>query len=103
MVTSLVKNQPYILSDEPTQSLVVVCPGRGGIVTEWRTQDQKIFYMDKERFADPALSVRGGIPLLFPICGNLPEDTYTLDGESYKLKQHGFARNLPWQVTQQID
>ncbi len=101
MPTNPGQNQPYILSDETTQSMVVVVPKRGGIVTDWRTQDQKIFYMDKERFADPSLSVRGGIPLLFPICGNLPEDTYTLDGESYKLKQHGFARTLPWEVTQQ--
>ncbi len=91
----------YILSDEPTQSLVVVVPERGGIITDWRIQDQKIFYMDKERFADPTLSVRGGIPLLFPICGNLPDDTYTIDGQSYKLKQHGFARTLPWEMTQQ--
>ncbi|GGA42362.1 aldose epimerase [Okeania sp. KiyG1] len=95
------QNQPYILSDETTQSLVVVVPERGGIITDWRTQDQKIFYMDKERFADPTLSVRGGIPLLFPICGNVVDDTYTLDGESYKIKQHGFARTLPWEVTQQ--
>ena len=101
MVTNVGQNQPYILSDEPTQSLVVVVPGRGGIVTDWRTQDQKIFYMDKERLADPNLSVRGGIPLLFPICGNLPEDTYTSNGETYKLKQHGFARSLPWEVTRQ--
>ena len=55
--------QPYILSDETSQSLVVVVPERGGIITDWRIQDQKIFYMDKERFADPTLSVRGGIPL----------------------------------------
>jgi len=27
--------------------------------------------MDTERFKDPTLSVQGGIPLLFPICGNL--------------------------------
>ncbi|MGD1807818.1 aldose epimerase [Dapis sp. BLCC M126] len=101
MPTNPGQNQPYILSDETTQSMVVVVPERGGIVTDWRTQDQKIFYMDKERFADPTLSVRGGIPLLFPICGNLPDDTYTLDGESYKLKQHGFARTLPWAVTNQ--
>ena len=101
MPTNVGQNQPYILSDEPTQSLVVVVPERGGIVTDWRTQDQKIFYMDQERFADPTLSVRGGIPLLFPICGNLLEDTYTLNGETYKLKQHGFARTLPWEVTQQ--
>lgn len=94
-------HQPYILSDETSQSLVVVVPERGGIITDWRIQDQKIFYLDKERFADPTLSVRGGIPLLFPICGNLPDDTYTLDGQSYQLPQHGFARTSPWEVTQQ--
>ncbi|MDY7022123.1 MAG: aldose epimerase [Cyanobacteriota bacterium] len=26
---------------------------------------------------------------------------YTLDGQTYQLKQHGFARTLPWFVTQQ--
>ncbi|MGB3508269.1 MAG: aldose epimerase [Microcoleaceae cyanobacterium] len=93
--------QPYILSDETSQSLVVIVPDRGGIITDWRIQDQKIFHMDKERFADPTLSVRGGIPLLFPICGNLPDDTYTLDGETYQLPQHGFARTSPWEVSQQ--
>jgi galactose mutarotase-like enzyme len=48
------------------------------------------------------LSVRGGIPILFPICGNLPDNTYTYQGQSYTLKQHGFARDLPWQVTDQV-
>ncbi len=89
----------YILSDGNAQ--VAVVPQRGGIVTSWQVEGQEIFYMDTERFKDPTLSVRGGIPLLFPICGNLPEDTYTLNGQTYQLKQHGFARNLPWQATAQ--
>lgn len=94
-------SQTYILSDESTASYVKVFPKRGGIVTEWIWQNQPIFYLDRERFLDPSLSVRGGIPLLFPICGNLVDDTYQYQGKSYKLKQHGFARNLPWEVTQQ--
>ncbi len=48
------------------------------------------------------MSVRGGIPILFPICGNLPDNTYTYNGQTYTLKQHGFARDLPWQVTEQV-
>ncbi len=91
----------YILSNESSAAEVSVVPERGGIITLWRVQDQDIFYLDTERFRDPALSVRGGIPLLFPICGNLPDDTYTLNGQTYQLKQHGFARNLPWEVTDQ--
>lgn len=89
----------YVLSDGNSQ--VAVVPERGGIVTSWQIQGQEIFYLDTDRFQDPALSVRGGIPLLFPICGNLPENTYSLNGQTYQLQQHGFARNLPWQATAQ--
>jgi len=92
----------YILSDETANSQVEVVPERGGIITRWRVQGQEILYLDTERFANPNLSVRGGIPVLFPICGNLPDNTYTYKGQQYTLKQHGFARDLPWEVTEQV-
>lgn len=91
----------YILSDQAAQSQLKVIPERGGIVTSWSVQGQEIFYLDTERLTHPDLSVRGGIPILFPICGNLPDNTYTHKGQSYTLKQHGFARDLPWEVTDQ--
>lgn len=91
----------YILSDEDAQSQIEVVPERGGIITKWRLQGQEILYLDTERFANPDLTVRGGIPILFPICGNLPDNTYTYQGQQYTLKQHGFARDLPWEVTEQ--
>ncbi len=92
----------YILTDQDAQSSVEVVPERGGIITRWSLQGQDILYLDAERFTDPNLSVRGGIPILFPICGNLPNNTYTHNGETYTLKQHGFARDLPWEVTDQV-
>jgi galactose mutarotase-like enzyme len=64
-------------------------------------QGREVLYLDADRFADPTLSIRGGIPILFPICGNLPNNTYTHQGKSYTLKQHGFARDLPWTVSEQ--
>lgn len=91
----------YILADTVAQSQVRVVPERGGIVTSWQIKGQEIFFLDTERFKDPTLSVRGGIPILFPICGNLTDDTYIVNGQSYKLVQHGFARVLPWEATQQ--
>jgi galactose mutarotase-like enzyme len=91
----------YLLSDEVASSEVKIVPEKGGIVTEWSWQNQDIFYLDRERFQDPQLSVRGGIPLLFPICGNLVGDSYQHGRKTYQLAQHGFARNLPWEVTQQ--
>ncbi|MFN6483643.1 MULTISPECIES: aldose epimerase [unclassified Nostoc] len=92
----------YILSDENAGSQLEVVPERGGIITRWRIQGQEIFYLDTERFANPDLTVRGGNPILFPICGNIPDNTYTHNGQQYTLKQHGFARDLPWEVTDQV-
>lgn len=91
----------YILKDLESNSRLEIVPEKGGIVTDWTIQGQKIFYLDKERFKNPQLSVRGGIPILFPICGNLPDNTYFYQEKSYILKQHGFARDLPWVVKSQ--
>jgi galactose mutarotase-like enzyme len=74
-------------------------PERGGLVCGWRCNGQELLYFDAERFADPGKSVRGGIPVLFPICGNLPDDTLELPQGRFKLPQHGFARDLPWSLT----
>jgi len=47
--------------------------------------------------ADPAHWGRHA-PLLFPIVGRLPDDTYLHQGQSYKLPQHGFARDQEFQL-----
>jgi galactose mutarotase-like enzyme len=101
---SLVQKQyeTYILSDETTDSVLEVVPKKGGIITRWCVDGKEILYLDKERFTNPELSVRGGVPILFPICGNLPENTYSYDGQDYTLKQHGFARDLEWQIEGQL-
>lgn len=90
----------FRLTDGAAQSVLEVVPDRGGIVTRWAIQGQELLYLDRDRYQDPNLSIRGGIPILFPICGNLPDNRYQLpSGETGILKQHGFARDLPWMVT----
>ncbi len=37
-------------------------------------------------------------PVLFPIVGRLKHDTLRHEGRAYRLTQHGFARDLPWEV-----
>jgi galactose mutarotase-like enzyme len=69
--------ETYTLTDDSAESKLEVVPERGGIITGWQVKGKEILYLDAERFANPALSVRGGIPILFPICGNLPNNTYT--------------------------
>ncbi len=91
----------YVLSDRATPARLEIVPERGGIITSWQVQGRELLYLDTARFGDPSLSVRGGIPILFPICGNLPGNSYTHDDQTYTLKQHGFARDLPWEVMDQ--
>lgn len=58
--------------------LLRLVPERGGLLSGWRCNGRELLYLDEARFADPALSVRGGMPVLFPICGNLPADQLPL-------------------------
>lgn len=46
--------------------------------------------------ADPAVWARHA-PLLFPIVGKLAQDRYTLAGQGYTMKGHGFARDLDFE------
>jgi galactose mutarotase-like enzyme len=76
-----------------------VVPERGGLVVGWRCSGEERLYFDAERFADPTKSVRGGIPVLFPVCGNLPGNALGLPQGRFPMPQHGFARDLPWHLT----
>ncbi|KAA9338561.1 aldose 1-epimerase family protein [Hymenobacter busanensis] len=50
--------------------------------------------------ADAAVWARHA-PVLFPIVGRLPEDTYYHNGQAYRLPQHGFARDREFALVQQ--
>jgi galactose mutarotase-like enzyme len=80
-----------------------VVPERGGLVTGWQCGGRELVYLDLERFLDPAQSVRGGIPVLFPICGGLPNNSLPLPQGTFSLPQHGFARQQPWQLSALAD
>src|SRR5262249_3495910 len=47
---------------------------------------------------DRTANVRGGNPVLFPSPGKLVDDTWQRGGQRGSMKQHGFARNLAWEV-----
>jgi len=73
------------------------CPERGGVITNWVSDGKEILYFDEKRFLDKTKSIRGGIPILFPICGNLNISSSVFGKEFLPLPQHGFARDLQWQ------
>ncbi len=89
------------LSSPSGRDSLRLVPERGALVSHWQVAGRDLLYFDAERFRDPAQSVRGGIPLLFPICGNLPGDRYEWEDRRYSLKQHGFARDRAWTVVEQ--
>ena len=95
------KSSPYShweYSHSEYDSLIKIVPERGGLITEWISEGKELLYFDLERFMNNDKSVRGGIPILFPICGDLSEG-YKVGDKKYFLKQHGFARDLPWSIS----
>ena len=79
---------PFELTDGDAAATVV--PERGGLVTRFAVGARELLYLDPATHADPTMNVRGGVPVLFPFAGRPPPGS--------ALKQHGFARTLPWRV-----
>ena len=52
--------------------------------------------------ADPAVWGRHA-PLLFPVIGRLQNGQYTLNGQTYTISAHGFARDSRFEVAEQSD
>ncbi len=87
------KNNPILKIETiktPEGGEVSFCPERGGIITSIRLKGKEILYLDKETFKNTEVNVKGGVPILFPNAGPIPEGIKTKDLKN--LKQHGFAR-----------
>src|SRR6201996_3157981 len=80
------------LTDEEAHAEVV--PERGAIISRFDVGGTPILYLDLATLEDPTKNVRGGVPFLFPTAGRLENDRY----QGREMKQHGFARNLPFTV-----
>ncbi|MTV81179.1 aldose 1-epimerase family protein [Lactobacillus sp. CRM56-3] len=52
--------------------------------------------------ADPKFWGRHA-PILFPIVGRLKDDQYRLNGQTYHMTQHGFARDMDFMVVEHED
>ena len=93
-----IKNLGNSLKRENIKTLegseVSFSPERGGIITSLKLDGKEILYLDEETFNNLNSSVKGGIPILFPNAGPIPDEIKT---EEYaNLKQHGFARDMKW-------
>jgi galactose mutarotase-like enzyme len=77
---------------------VTIAPERGGSVTRFDVDEQRVLFMDDDTLHDATKNVRGGVPVLFPSPGKLTNDAWSRAGRRGSMKQHGFARNLPWRT-----
>ncbi len=92
--------ESLVLGDSASRGSLVLAPSRGGLATRLVLGGVDVFYLDEATLADPTKNVRGGNPVLFPQPGKLTGDAFTHAASAMAgtLKQHGFARNLPWDV-----
>jgi len=88
----------YEIKDVETNSWFRISPKRGGIVTSYGVNGEEQLYFEQPTFDDPTANIRGGIPILFPICGQLVNKTYEWDEKTYLMDNHGVARTNPWAV-----
>ncbi|WP_026694224.1 hypothetical protein [Peribacillus kribbensis] len=89
----------YQLTSPDGSAWVKIAPERGGIITGFGVGHTELLFLNEETLHNLSKNVRGGIPVLFPISGQLKNSEYDWDGTTYKMKNHGFARNLSWQVS----
>lgn len=88
----------YRISNVDDTSWITVCPERGGIIIGYGVDGKENLYLNKETLYDRKQNIRGGIPILFPISGQLESGSYEWQGESYQMPNHGLARIHPWEV-----
>ena len=86
------------LRDHEADAVAKVAPGSGGLVSAWRVGEEEVLHLDPPDRLDPSGHVRGGIPVLFPLAGRLPNEEYGVGGQTYRLPLHGFARDCAWEA-----
>jgi galactose mutarotase-like enzyme len=97
-VFNVSRGSTLVLSDGAARSSVSVVPTRGAIATSFRVEDRELLYLDESTLSDRAKNVRGGVPVLFPSPGRLEGDRFVRGAKRGAMRQHGFARELPWEV-----
>lgn len=80
-------------------SKATISPDRGAHLLTLDVRGAAVLAHNERSFEDPTQSIRGGVPLLFPMAGRLPEDSFPEIGT--RMPQHGFARNRAWTVLEQ--
>ena len=96
--TSMTPFETIVLKSPTADATAVLAPERGGMLTRLSIDGRSLLYLDEATLVDPARSVRGGNPVLFPSPGPLAGDRLAWGGRTGNMKQHGLARQRPFTV-----
>lgn len=80
---------------------VEILPERGAIVSRWTYKGKRILYEDAN--LENVHIIRGGMPILFPLCGQLQDDVFHYNEKQFRLTRHGFARDYKWEIVELQD
>lgn len=83
---------------EDDRARVELLPTRGALVSRYAVDGRDVLFLDEATVVDPSKNVRGGVPLLFPNPGPLPQGAWPGDA----LGQHGFARRSAFDVVSAV-
>ncbi|WP_199032913.1 aldose epimerase [Ralstonia sp. ASV6] len=96
--------------DDPSAegSMLLLAPEAGGRLVRWRHLGEEILFWPEHADWSNLAKVRGGNPLLFPFIGRHFVDGKIgqwrdARGQVHTLPQHGFARDLPFEVEDASD
>jgi galactose mutarotase-like enzyme len=93
---NLARKERHMFTIE-NQLLTATFNAKGAELTSITSQETGLEYMWN---GDPAFWAKHS-PILFPIVGQLKNNTYLHQGKSYQLPRHGFARERQFAVQEQ--
>ena len=87
----------YTLTDTDSGVSAGILPERGALLCSLTLHGEERIYVNPENLVSTERP-RCGMPVLFPLCGRVKNDTVTIDGACYPMQIHGFAHTSPFQV-----
>ena len=75
-----IKNEFYTVTVAKLGAELISVKDKNGVEYVWQNEEKKFW--------------KGHAPLLFPVCGTIKTGFYYFDGKEYPTRQHGFARNM---------
>ena len=86
-----------VISNEHIRAEIL--PDFGGTVAHLRVNGTEVLRMD-EGLLGVSNTLAGGIPFLFPFVSATPGNAAVFRGGEYPMPNHGFAKDLPFEVVQ---